>query len=63
MKTIKTPDETFRFLAWLVKQDVTLPGVLVDHLKWNHFSKQEVKAHLRNLHNACIDAENMEITA
>ena len=33
LKTIKLPNETFEFLAWLVRQDVTLPNVIVEYLK------------------------------
>ena len=57
MKTIKIPDETFEFLAWLVRQDVTLPAVMTDYLKWNNYSKQEIKNHLLALNMACIEAE------
>jgi transposase-like protein len=54
MKTIKIPDETFEFLAWLVRQDVTLPSVITDYLKWNKYSKKQIKAHFQTLNNACI---------
>ena len=56
MKVIKIPDETFKFLAWLVKQNVTLPAVLVDYLEWNRYTKEEVKAHLHAIDSACIEA-------
>jgi len=59
MKAIRIGDATFEFLAWLVRQDVTLPAVLVDYLKWNRYTQQEIKVHLQALNNACIEAENM----
>ena len=57
LRTIKAPNETFKFLAWLVRQDVTLPSVMVHYLKWNRYSKQEIKSHLLALNMACIEAE------
>ena len=57
MKTIKVPNEAFKFIAWLVRQDVTLPAVMTHHLKWNHFSEQEIKSHFLDLNMACIEAE------
>ena len=57
MKTLRTSDETFKFLAWLVRQDVTLPAVMTDYLKWNNYSKEEIKNHLLALNMACIEAE------
>ena len=57
MKTIRITDETVKFLAWLVRQDVTLPAVMVDYLKWNKYSKEEIKTHLLALNMACIEAE------
>ena len=57
MKTLRIPDETVNFLAWLVRQDVTLPAVMVDYLKWNHYTKHEIKKHLLALNMACIKAQ------
>jgi len=57
LKTIEIEDETLRFLAWLVRQDVTLPAVMVHYLKWNRYSKEEIKQHFLALHMACIEAE------
>jgi len=56
MKTIKIPDETFKFLGWLVRQDVTLPSIIVDQLEWTDYTKEQIKAHLHALNNACIEA-------
>ena len=56
LRTIKAPNETVKFLAWLVRQDVTLPAVMVEYLKWNHYSKEEIKNHLLTLNMACIEA-------
>ena len=56
MKTIKLPDETFTFLAWLARQDVTIPNIIVDYLKVNRYTKEQVKAYLHALDNACIEA-------
>jgi len=56
MKTIEISDETFEFLAYLARQDVTLPAVLADYLKWDRYTKEEIKAHLHALDNACIKA-------
>jgi hypothetical protein len=54
VKILRLPDETFEFLLWLVRQDVTLPSVIADYLKWDGCTKEQIKAHLENLHNACI---------
>jgi hypothetical protein len=56
MKIIKIPDETFQFLAWLVRQDITLPNVMVYYLKWNRYAWKEIKAHLDILNEACIES-------
>ena len=56
MKIIKSPDETFQFLAWLVRQDITLPNVIVDYLKWNRYTREQLKAHLDALNEACIES-------
>lgn len=56
MKTIEISDETFEFLAFLARQNVTLPAVLADHLKWDRFTKEEIKTYLHDLHDACIKA-------
>jgi len=57
MKTIKIADETFEFLDWLVRQDVTLPNVIVHVLEWNRYTKEQIKAHLHALNSACIEAQ------
>ena len=57
MKTLRISDETVKFLSWLVRQDVTLPAVMVHYLKWNQYTKQEIKKHLLTLNMACIEAE------
>jgi hypothetical protein len=54
MKILKIPDETFEFLAWLVRQDITLPGVMVYYLKWDRYTREQIKAHLDALNEACI---------
>jgi hypothetical protein len=54
IKTISIPDETFEFLAYLARQDVTLPAVLVEHPKWSQ-TKEEIKRHLDALNDACIE--------
>jgi len=56
MKTIKIPDETFEFLAYLARQNVTLPSVLADYLQWNRYTKEEIKTYLHTLNDACIEA-------
>jgi len=53
-KTIEISDETFEFLAYLARQDVTLPAVLADYLKWDRYTREEIRAHLHALDNACI---------
>lgn len=60
MKTLKIPDETFEFLAWLVRQDVTLPNVMADYLKWDMYTREQTKAHFHALHNACLEAREKE---
>jgi len=55
-KTIEISDETFEFLAYLARQDVTLPAVLTDYLKWDRYTREEIRAHLHALDNACIKA-------
>jgi hypothetical protein len=57
LKRIEIEDETFRFLAWFVRQDVTLPSIMSDYLKWNHYTKQEIQNHLLALNMACIEAQ------
>jgi hypothetical protein len=57
LKTIEIEDETLRFLAWLVRQDVTLPSVMVDYLKWNRYTKKEIEQHLQALNMVCIEAQ------
>ena len=56
MKIIEIPDEAFEFLAYLTRQNATLPSVLVDYLKWPQYTKEKVKAHLHALNDACIKA-------
>lgn len=56
MKTIRLTNETFEFLEWLVRQDVTLPSVITDYLKWDTYSKEHIKAHFRAIHDACIES-------
>jgi len=56
MKTIKIPDETFEFLAYFARQNVTLPAVLADYLEWNRYTKEEIKTYLHALNDACIKA-------
>ena len=53
MKTVNIPDETFEFLAYLARQDVMLPAVLVEYLKWS-YTIVEIKRHLHVLNDACI---------
>ena len=62
MKTIKIPDETFEFLAWLVRQDVTLPAVMADYLKWDRYTKEENQAHLHVFNDACIKCRERQPT-
>jgi hypothetical protein len=57
LKQVEIEDEAFRFLAWLVRQDVTLPSIMSDYLKWNQYTKQEIKNHLLALNMACIEAQ------
>jgi hypothetical protein len=54
MKTTKISDETFEFLACVARQDVTLPPLLVDYLRWDRYTKEEIKVHLHALDSACI---------
>jgi hypothetical protein len=56
MKSIKIPDETFEFLAYFARQDVTLPALLGDYLKWDRYTKDEIRAHLHALNDACNKA-------
>ena len=56
MKIIKIPHETFEFLAWLVRQDITLPNVMVYDLKWDRYTWKQIKAHLDILNEACIES-------
>ncbi|MFW6110612.1 MAG: hypothetical protein ACOC6H_01090 [Thermoproteota archaeon] len=57
MKTLQIPDDTLQFLLWLVKQDVTLPHIIVDYLQWEDYTKQDIKEHLHNLIEACYQAQ------
>ena len=54
MKTVNIPDETFEFLAYLARQNVTLPAVLVEYLKWS-YTIEEIKRHLHAVNDACIE--------
>jgi hypothetical protein len=56
VKVLEIPDETFEFLAYLARQNATLPAVLADYLAWNRYTKEEIKAHLHVLNDACIKA-------
>jgi len=60
MKSVKIPDETFEFLAWLVRQDVTLPNVRVDYLKWDRYTKEEIRDHLHVLNDECIRSHSAQ---
>lgn len=57
MRDIRIPEDTLQFLLWLVKQDVTLPHVIVDYLKWEEYTKREIKEHLHNLTDACYQSQ------
>lgn len=57
MIAIKVAEEVFEFLAYLARQDVTLPALLVDYLKWDYSTKQ-IKDLLNILDSACIEARN-----
>ena len=57
MRPVEIEDEAFHFLAWLVRQDVTLPSIMSDYLKWNNYTQQEIKSHLLALNMACIEAQ------
>ena len=60
MRTIRLKNEAFEFLAWLVRQDVTLPSVITDYLKWDRYSKEQIKDYFLALHNACIESHEDE---
>ena len=62
MKTMKIPDETFEFLAWVVRQDVTLPAVMVDYLKWDIYTKEDMRAHFHVLNDECIGCRERQTT-
>ena len=62
MKSIKIPDETFELMAWLVRQDVTLPAVMVDYLKWDKYTKEEIRAHFHVFNDACIKSREKQPT-
>jgi hypothetical protein len=56
VKILRLPDETFEFLSWLVRQDVTLPSVITDYLKWDAYTREQIKAHFETLHSACVES-------
>ena len=60
MKSIKIADETFEFMAWLVRQDVTLPAVMTDYLKWDKYTKEEIRAHFHVFDDACIKSREKQ---
>ena len=62
MKTVRISDETFEFLAYIARQDVTLPALLVDYLKYSCYTKDEIKAHLDALNDACNETRDKERT-
>jgi hypothetical protein len=56
VKIVRLPDETVEFLSWLVRQDVTLPSVITEYLKWDEYTMEQIKAHFETLHNACVES-------
>ena len=60
MKVIKIQDETFEFLAYLARQDITLPGLFVDYLKWDRYTKEQIKTHFEKLNEAVAKARVKE---
>ena len=56
MKTLHISDETFEFLDFLSRQNVTLPAMLAEYLKWDRYTQEEIKNHLHILNEACIKA-------
>ena len=57
MINIKVTEEAFEFLAYLVRQDVTLPALLADHLKWD-YSREQIKEFLNIIDSACNEARS-----
>jgi len=57
MINIKVTEEAFEFLAYLARQDITLPALLVDYLKWD-YSTGQIKGLLNILDSACIEARS-----
>jgi hypothetical protein len=57
MINIKVTEEAFEFLAYLARQDITLPALLVDYLKWD-YSTEQIKGLLNILDSACIEARS-----
>ena len=53
-KTIIIPDKTLEFLSYLVRQDATVPPLLIDYLKWNRYTITEITKHFHILNDACI---------
>jgi hypothetical protein len=60
MKTIKIPDETFEFLAYLARQDVTLPALFVDYLQWDQYTKEQIKTHFEILNEVFAKTRSKE---
>ena len=62
MKSVKIPDETFEFMAWLVRQDVTLPSIMTEYLKWDRYTKEETQAHFHVFNDTCIKCRERQPT-
>jgi predicted transcriptional regulator len=56
MKTVRLTDKTCEFLNILAKQNVTLPDVFVDYLKWTRWTKDEIKKFLDEINEATSHA-------
>ena len=57
LKSLVLSDEVFDFIQWFVKQDVTLPNLFGDYLKWKPYKKDEIKAYFKEIGLACSDAK------
>jgi len=57
LKSVILSDEAHEFILWFAKQDVTLPALFVDHLKWKRYKKDEIKRHFKEIIDACSEAK------
>jgi uncharacterized lipoprotein YddW (UPF0748 family) len=57
VKNIRLTDKTCEFLNILAQQNVTLPELFVNKLKWTRWTKEEITAFLDEINEATRKAK------